>query len=57
MDFLIKETLLVIIITLSFLLLILLLIMWIGSIVIKNGIQKSGIIEAIDSLANVVERK
>ncbi|GHU37368.1 hypothetical protein FACS1894193_03100 [Bacilli bacterium] len=35
----------------------LLFIMWIGSLVIKNGIQKSGIIEAIDSLTNVIESK
>jgi hypothetical protein len=31
--------------------------MWIYSLVIKNGIQKSGIIEAIDSLTNAIERK
>lgn len=35
----------------------LLFMMWIGSLVIKNGIQKSGIIEAIDSLTNVIESK
>lgn len=35
----------------------LLFMMWIGSLVIKNGIQKSGIIEAIDSLTNLIESK
>ena len=35
----------------------LLFMMWIGSLVIKNGIQKSGIIEAIDSLTNGIESK
>lgn len=35
----------------------LLFMMWIGSLVIKNGIQKSVIIEAIDSLTNVIESK